>query len=97
MSATQLWTPLIIAAPLRVAVSSSTSTARPYPLWPAMGNCAPFSGNSLGSVVGTPSSSTSQVSGMLRPSFLAANILVAATALVAMSSMTVRSVPVGAA
>ena len=62
-----------------------------------MGSCAPFSGNSVGSVVGTPSSSTSQVSGMLRPSFFAANILVAATALVAMSSMTVRSVPVGAA
>ena len=29
VSATQLWTPLIIAAPLRVAVSSSTSTASP--------------------------------------------------------------------
>ena len=51
----------------------------------------------VGSVVGTPSSSTSQVSGIDRPSFLAAKIRVAATALVATSSMIVRSVPVGAA
>ena len=64
---------------------------------PAIGSCDPFSGKIDGSVVGTPSSSTSQVSGMGRPSFLAAKILVAATALVAMSSITVRSPPVGAA
>ena len=48
-------------------------------------------------MVGTPASSTSQVSGMLRPSVLAAKILVAATALVAMSSMMLRPPPVGAA
>ena len=62
-----------------------------------MGSCAPDAGKMVGSVVGAPSSSTSHVSGIDRPSFLAAKILVAATALVAMSSMIVRSVPVGAA
>ena len=84
-SSTQLLTPLMTAAPVSTAVRISTITASPYPLCPAIGNCAPFSGYWLGSVVGMPSSSTSQLSGICLPSALAEKILVAATALVAIS------------
>src|SRR5215831_8547953 len=92
----QLGTSFNTPDPAQTAASTSTINARAYPLWAAMGSREPGDGHTLVSVVGSPSPSATQVSGMALPCALADHTLAAATELTAMSMRIGFSFPAGA-
>jgi len=87
-------TSLPTAAPESTPQNNSTIIARAEPLWPARASTVPARA-AAASVVGRPSGSKAQPSGMRLPALWAAMMLPRATSEVAMSIRTGNPLPVG--